>query len=51
MKGCDTMPNKPGSCNPMQKGLRRQKLHENQNNVGNEKKKPGYTNYYGDEIK
>ncbi|WP_287567289.1 clostri-philic family protein [Clostridium sp.] len=25
--------NKEGSCNPMQKGKRRQKLHDNQNNV------------------
>ena len=42
--------NKPGSCNPMQKGKRRQKLHENQNNVGNSKKSSGYKNFDGSDI-
>ncbi|ADZ84893.1 clostri-philic family protein [Cellulosilyticum lentocellum] len=36
------MANKPGSCNPMQKGERRQKLHEEQNNHGESKKKTSY---------
>lgn len=30
---------KEGSNNPMQKGLRRQKLHRDQNNVGDKSKK------------
>ena len=30
--------NREGASNPMQKGERRQRLHENQNNVGNPKK-------------
>jgi hypothetical protein len=45
------MTNKPGSCNPMQKGTRRQKLHENQDNVGNSKNKPEYKNFEGENIK
>ena len=36
------MANKPGSNNPMQKGERRQKLHEQQNNRGEPKKKTSY---------
>lgn len=36
------MPNKPGSNNPMQKGERRQKLHETQNNHGDSKRKDSY---------
>ena len=36
------MKNKDGLGNPMQKGERRQRLHENQNNVGNDKKDSGY---------
>lgn len=42
--------NKEGSCNPMQKGDRRQRLHKNQNNVGNPKNKPQYKNFEGHEI-
>ena len=42
--------NKPGSNNPMQKGKRRQKLHENQNNVGNPKKPSEYENFDGEPI-
>lgn len=42
--------NKEGSCNPMQKGDRRQRLHKNQNNVGNPKNKPQYKNFEGNEI-
>ncbi|CDM68087.1 hypothetical protein CM240_0923 [Clostridium bornimense] len=44
------MVNKHGSCNPMQKGTRRQKLHENQNNVGNPKKDSGYEDFDGNPI-
>ena len=40
-----------GSKNPMQKGTRRQKLHENQNNVGNDKNVTEYTNFNGSSIK
>lgn len=32
------MANKEGAINPIQKGTRRQKLHEDQNNVGDPKK-------------
>ncbi|EOR20505.1 MULTISPECIES: clostri-philic family protein [Clostridium] len=39
------------SKNPMQKGLRRQKLHENQNNIGNDKNKNEYTDFDGEPIK
>ena len=34
------MPNKDGACNPIQKGARRQNLHDKQDNVGNSKNKP-----------
>ncbi|MEG1256768.1 clostri-philic family protein [Clostridium sp.] len=34
------MTNKEGACNPMQKGERRQRLHKDQNNLGDPKKKP-----------
>ena len=44
------MVNKPGSSNPMQKGTRRQKLHENQNIVGNPKKSSGYEDFNGNPI-
>ncbi len=44
------MVNKPGADNPLQKGRRRQKLHEKQNNVGNDKNKPEYTNFEGTPI-
>ncbi len=36
------MPNKPCSNTPMQKGERRQKLHESQNNHGESKVKDSY---------
>ncbi|MBU3805046.1 MAG: hypothetical protein H9872_09870 [Candidatus Cellulosilyticum pullistercoris] len=39
------MPNKPGSNNPMQKGERRQRLQETQNNHGEHQKKDSYRNY------
>ncbi|MDU1412094.1 MAG: clostri-philic family protein [Clostridium sp.] len=34
------MKNKPGADNPMQKGKRRKKLHDEQNNVGDPQKQP-----------
>ena len=42
--------NKANVNNPMQKGMRRQKLHDNQNNVGNAKNKSKYKNFDGDPI-
>lgn len=42
---------KDGYTNPMQKGERRQRLHGNQNNVGNSENKPEYKNFNGDPIK
>lgn len=44
------MVNKPGACNRVQKGKRRQKLHANQNNVGDPKNKPEYKNFNGEPI-
>lgn len=34
-----------------QKGERRQKLHENQNNIGNDENKPEYTDFNGNPIR
>jgi len=47
------MKSKPGANvnNPMQKGKRRQKLHENQNNVGNSQNKPEFKDLNGNEVK
>lgn len=42
--------NKPGSSNPLQKGKRRQKLYENQNNVGDPQKPSQYTTFSGKQI-
>ena len=44
------MPHKHGSCNPEQKGIRRQNLHGKQDNVGNDKNKPEYQNFEGKPI-
>ncbi len=44
------MPNKDGSSNPIQKGERRQRLHDKQNDVGNPKNKPKYQNSEGKPI-
>jgi len=44
------MPHKPGSCNPIQKGARRQNLNNKQNDVGNSKNKPEYQNFEGKPI-
>ena len=41
--------NKPN--NALQKGERRQKLHNNQNNVGNKEIPPKYTGFDGNPIK
>ena len=47
------MKSKPGANvnNPMQKGKRRQKLHENQNNVGDSQNKPEFKDFNGNSIK
>ncbi|SFD24304.1 clostri-philic family protein [Clostridium uliginosum] len=45
------MTNKEGAINPMQKGERRQRIHGNQNNVGNDKNEPEYKNFAGEPIK
>lgn len=37
--------------NGPQKGKRRQKLHEDQNNIGNDKNPIQYTNFKGEPIK
>ena len=42
--------NKPGSNNPMQKGERRQKLHQNQDNVGNDKNPSEYKSFDGEPL-
>jgi hypothetical protein len=45
------MPNKEGAINPIQKGARRQNLHDKQDNLGgNHKTKPEYTNFEGKPI-
>lgn len=45
------MPNKEGAINPIQKGARRQKLHDKQNNLGgNPKNKPEYKTFDGKPI-
>ena len=41
---------KPGSVKSIQKGMRRQKLHSNQNKVGNPKNPPEYENFNGEPI-
>lgn len=45
------MPKNSKTKNPMQKGERRQRLHKNQNNIGNDENKPEYTDYNGNPIK
>ena len=45
------MPNKEGAINPIQKGARRQNLHDKQDNLGEIiKTKPEYTNFEGKPI-
>lgn len=41
---------KPGSNNPMQKGKRRQKLHKDQNNIGDKENTPSYEDFKGKAI-
>lgn len=45
------MKNKDGLGNGMQKGERRQRLHKNQDNVGNPKKPDYFENHDGSSIK
>lgn len=43
--------NKPGADNPVQKGRRRQNLHEKQNNHGEPQKQPSvFDNYKEDKL-
>ncbi|MCF0148028.1 MAG: hypothetical protein HUJ77_06470 [Clostridium sp.] len=44
------MPKNTKTETPKQKGQRRQRLHKNQNNVGNDKNKPEYTDFEGNPI-
>lgn len=44
------MPNKDGAINSTQKGARRRRLHNKQDNVGNDKNKPEYQNFEGKPI-
>lgn len=47
------MKTKPGANNPMQKGKRRQKLHEDQNNIGDpqvNEKQSSVQNYKQDKM-
>lgn len=41
---------KHGAHNPAQKGERRQRLHDKQDNVGNPKNKPEYKTFAGDPV-
>ncbi len=45
------MPKNSKTKNPMQKGIRRQKLHGNQNNVGNDKNPVEYKSFDGEDLK
>jgi len=44
------MPNKDGAINSIQKGARRRRLHNKQDNVGNDKNKTEYQNFEGKPI-
>ncbi|MGL4569890.1 MAG: clostri-philic family protein [Clostridium sp.] len=44
------MPKKDNLGNPMQKGERRQRLHQNQDNVGNAKNEPKYKSFDGKDL-
>lgn len=44
------MPKKDNLGNPMQKGARRQRLHQSQNDVGNPKNLPKYKSFDGEEL-
>ena len=41
---------KKNSINPLQKGERRQRLHKDQDNVGNDKNKSDYKDFNGNPI-
>lgn len=41
---------KKNSINPLQKGERRQRLHKDQDNIGNDKNKPEYKDFNGNSI-
>lgn len=41
---------KKNSINPLQKGERRQRLHKDQDNVGNDKNKSEYKDFNGNPI-
>lgn len=45
------MPKNSKTMNPMQKGQRRQKLHEAQDNVGNDKNPAQYKSFDGEDLK
>ena len=45
------MSNKPYVGNPIQKGNRRRKIHDHQDNVGDPQNKPEHKNFDGKEIK
>ena len=49
-KDVDSLQNKANVSNPMQKGKRRQKLHDKQNDIGNPKKESKYKNFDGNSI-
>ena len=44
------MPKKDNLGNPMQKGARRQRLHQSQNDVGNPKNLPKYKSFDGEPL-
>lgn len=45
------MPKNSKAIDAMQKGMRRQKLHQNQNNVGNDKNPVEYKSFDGEDLK
>ena len=44
------MPKNTKTETPMQKGKRRQRIHKNQENIGNDHNKPEYTDFEGNPI-
>ncbi|MGG7076724.1 clostri-philic family protein [Clostridium sardiniense] len=44
------MPKKDNLGNPLQKGQRRQRLHQKQNNIGNDKNPPKYKSFDGEDL-
>ncbi|SLK14658.1 hypothetical protein CCH01_07270 [Clostridium chauvoei JF4335] len=47
---CLYMPKSNKTKEPQQKGERRQRLHGNQNNIGNDKNRAEYTDFNGNPI-